>query len=587
MLVRPVMNSNRRFACILVGFIALYLGYGLWRLSLGVDFTDEGVYVSWPLRTLFGEAPFAGDPLLALRPMFNHLAWLHRFYPAISLYDIRLLGWVIHLGAFSALAIFLFRFSGAAWRSVLLASVPFFVCHVFGLAAPSYNSISSDFLLLALSLLGLAVVEPVRRPLALRLAAGCALFIASLAHPAIAVVAVLIGCGEAFRFLQNRRQRAPGATGGCFLTFAGCWAAYLVYLFATGAVSVWLERSALYRSARVSSLEGDSGRFFRDLLAYPFSYDAAALAFSIGAVILIVVRAVLVRRGRTAAAGNAAAALALLVILALIRTFSFNTEQLPAAFAMAAIVAGFTFILRLGPSAGPPATELRLLVAASLLLAVLYATVTFYFTPLRSWISGILPLPFAFAVGLAFLLRLPDSRTAALAGLLANTVLAFAVLCVAGEHARFIYRDAPAGRLTSTFRVPKLRHLHSTPERTQAVDALYDYLHPRLSRGEPLLAFDDCPLLYFIFDARPAYGLTWAVRYTQNPISLARFDRELNTRPLPRYAIRTLVDLSHPSWTRSPRTNYADYPLNETVVTRYTLEQTIFPFEIWRLKSSR
>lgn len=581
------MNSTRRFAVTLAGFFVLYWVYGLQRLSLGVDFTDEGVYLAWPLRTLFGEAPFAGDPLLALRPLFNHLSLIRRLHPEISVYEFRMLGWLVHLGAFGALSTCLFQLSGTALQSILIASVPLFVCHIFGLAAPSYNSFACDFLLIGLSLIALSGHEAARHPRILQVAAGLALFVATLAHPGLGLVAAVIGLNEIVRhnLVQNLFRLRPAVSNTGFLTFSTCWTFYFLQLLATGAAGVWLERSVLYRSARVSSFEGDTGRFFLDLLTYPFTYDLPAVAFSIAALAAIVSLWLLARTGKTTAAGNIAAALALLLIVALIRTFSLNPDQLPVAFAMVALV---VIIAHLGaPSdlalaAGPP---LRLLLAGTTLGALIFAIVTFYFSPLRSWISGILALPFAFGVGLTLLLRSPSGRYAPLFRLISIVTLALAVACVAREHYRFIYRDATPGELTATFRTPKLRHLRSTPERAQAVDELYDYLHPKLTRGEPLLAFDDCPMLYVLFDARPAYGLTWATRYTQTPASLARLDAELRSRPLPRYAIRTVVGVWNPAWAPSPPIRYDHYPLNETVTTHYELERTIFPFEIWRLKS--
>ena len=68
------------------------------------------------------------------------------------------------------------------------------------------------------------------------------------------------------------------------------------------------------------------------------------------------------------------------------------------------------------------------------------------------------------------------------------------------------------------------------------------------------------------------------------PAALRRLNQEFESRPLPRYAIRTLVDPSDAVWSTAKRINYDNYPLNQTVMANYELEQTIFPFEIWRLK---
>ena len=45
------------------------------------------------------------------------------------------------------------------------------------------------------------------------------------------------------------------------------------------------------------------------------------------------------------------------------------------------------------------------------------------------------------------------------------------------------------------------------------------------------------------------------------------------------------MDVSDVPWSTSPRLSYDNYPLNETLLANYELERTIFPFEVWRLKS--
>jgi hypothetical protein len=228
----------------------------------------------------------------------------------------------------------------------------------------------------------------------------------------------------------------------------------------------------------------------------------------------------------------------------------------------------------------------RLLLLVSCFASLIYALLTYFFSPYRSWIAGMQGLAFAFATGMTLLVNVKSRRFAVL-DLLLSASLALVVLCTARDHYRNIYRDESPRALNSTFHLPKLRSIKSTEERVRALDGLYEDLHHKIRYGEPLLAFDDCPMLYYLFDAQPAYGMAWAVRYGQRPAVLAKLNEELNSKPLPTYAIRTLVDVSNVVWRTAPRTNYADYPLNETVVTHYTLEQTIFPFEIWRLKSSR
>lgn len=581
------MTPRRRFIVALAAFTAVWFAYGLRRFGLGVDFTDEGAYASWPLRTFFGERLFAGDPLLLLRPLLNHLSVIYWLRPEITLYELRLLGWTIHLGAFAALATCLFRLSGAPFRSLLIASIPLFACHLFGLAVPSYNSLSSDFLLIALSLRSLSLLDDAKWKRSLALASGLALFIATLAHPALGVVAALLLLLEIWpgKLLGNLFRRQLSVSNLGLVTFVACWLAYVAALAASGAGALWLARIGLDRSLAVSPLAAHPVRFVFDLLAAPFTFSLPATLFSLAALIALGVAVILHRSRRTDLATNSSLVFALLLLISLIHTFSYDALFLPLCFTQVTLFLVVALSLKIWPHLTPLFLPFRSLFAISVAAALLYASATYYFNPLRSWSSGILALPFPFAVGLALLTRPSANRSAQLFNILLPILLVLAVACVAREHDRFIYRDRPSADLTATFRTPRLRHLHSTPERTAAVDALYDYLHPRLARGESLVAFDDCPLLYFIFEAKPAYGLTWAVRYTQSPANLALHDREFRAAPLPRYAIRTLVDLSNPVWSIAPRTQYGVYPLNETVTSRYELEHTIFPFEVWRLKS--
>jgi hypothetical protein len=580
------MRARRLFVVSLAALAVLHLCYGLKRLTLGLDFTDEGAYLAWPLRMLFGEKPFAGDVTTLLRPLSAYLSAVFEIYPGITLYEFRLLGWSLHLVSFCVLSAYLFRISRAALLSPLVASVPFYACHILGLATPSYNSISSDFLLMALALRGLAEDGTARRQVWLNVASGFALFVATLAHPGLGLVGAVIVLREFVwgGLAQNafRRRLSPSNLGA--VVFVAGWLAFIGYLAATGALEIWLHRVALFQSFSVRSIRTSPVRFYLLLLGYPFLIGRLAQIFSVAAFVAGCVLLFSRRPNHRPRASAAAAALALFALVSLICVFSYNPGHLPIAFAQAAVFLLGVHCLGLTGPLLPPNPSARFLLFLSLLGALTYATVSYYFSPFRSWLSGILALPFAFATGLTLLLNVDPGRFRALFRTLATAMLVLAVACVAREHYRSVYRDSAPPELQSVFRVPKLNHIRSTPERVHAVDALYDYLHPRIQRGEALLAFDNCPILYYLLDAKPAYGMAFAVRYTQSRAALEQLDREFRAQPLPRYAIRTLVNPAEAVWHTASRTNYDDYPLNETLVANYQLEQTIFPFQIWRLK---
>ncbi|MEO6006382.1 MAG: hypothetical protein ABIZ04_24145 [Opitutus sp.] len=582
----PASSRERLFVLVLSGFVAMYAAYGLHRCGLGVDFTDEGAYLAWPLRLLFGERPFSSELHTLLRPIEVFMTWPFRLYPDITLYEFRMLGWTIHLGAFVTLAVFLFRWSGATVLSPLIASVPFFVSHIFGLASPSYNSLSSDFLLIALSLNALLAIRsssswPLGAP------AGLALFVATLAHPALGVVAAVMLGREVMqqKLIGNLIHRRLTAGNFGALIFVFCWLLFVAYLVVTGAAATWWDRLETIRSLSAHSLPKDFGAFLTRLIAFPFIYSRAAIVSSLlilGSVAGLGFVAYRSPRYIGLASSLAAVMLAGTMAVTAATTASFLTTCL-AATALSVLVALLIPLIRKVLSVD---SSMVFLIGLSVLAGLVYASFTFYFTAHRSWVSGSLGLPFAFAVGMMAFHRSPPHRSMLARAALA-AVLATGLVYVAREHHHAIYRDSPPAELQATFEAPKLRRIRSTSERVTAVNALFAHLSPRLSRGEPLVVYDDCPMLYYLFDAAPAYGLAWAVRYSQSAATLRQLNDELNAHPLPKYAIRTLVDVSYPIWAAAPRTSYANYPLNETVMARYELERTIFPFEVWKLRAGK
>ena len=582
------MQSKKLFWVSLAAFVVLYLCYGLHRFTLGVDFTDEGAYLAWPLRTLFGERPFSSELLTLLRPIEICLALPFKLHPAMTLYEFRMAGWCMHLVAFAVLSVYLFRLGGGPLQSPLIASIPFFACNLFGIATPSYNTVSSDFLLIALSLRGLSTLHGPGGKMPWEIGGGLALFIATVAHPALGLVASVLLAVECLRngLVRNLVARRLTPSNAGLVVFVACWLGLFFAAIWSGALADWLQRMALVRSFPADAPHDPLWHIFTRLLGYPFLFSPLAVVFSLVAIVAAAALHFFSATGRGERAGLAANLLAFLVVFSLIGTFSYGPHYLPVVFVLVCLILIGTLCLGRAACLSWVPGSSRFLLAMAGLSAVLYAGFTYYFTPYRSWQSGTLGLPFAFAVGLTLLLHTRPLRSGAYRLLLTVSLL-IAVVCMVRDHYREIYRDAATPELRTAFQQPKLAHIKSTAERVAAIDGLHAYLSPRLVRGEPLLAFDGCPMLYYLLDAKPAYGLTWAVRYSQSRAALEQLNRELLARPLPRYAIRNLVELSQSAWATTERINYDDYPLNQTLLTHYELERTIFPFEIWRLKATR
>jgi hypothetical protein len=229
---------------------------------------------------------------------------------------------------------------------------------------------------------------------------------------------------------------------------------------------------------------------------------------------------------------------------------------------------------------------LKLWVLLSAVASLIYSTSTTYYNAYISLLIGALGLPFCYSISLIRLVN-PRGVKLAFGGACTPILLGAAVLELGDFYYQSVYRDATPPQLTAVFSIPKLQHVKSTPERVRGVEELYYYMKPRIRYGEPLLVYDDCPLLYYLLDAKPAYALTWAHHDGIPPAVLQALAAEFASQTLPRYAIRTVVDVSKNDWPHAARMHYEHYPLNDAVMANYVLEKIIFPFEIWKLKLNR
>ncbi len=146
----PGQPPRARFGIGLAAFVLVYFCYGLHRFSLGLDLTDEGAQLAWPWSIHLGEEPFASELMTLPRPVEVYLGHLFQLHPGATVFEIRMLGWSLHLVGFGVLALYLFRLVGRAAPALLLASIPLFACNIFGNPVPNYNTVSANFLLMAL-----------------------------------------------------------------------------------------------------------------------------------------------------------------------------------------------------------------------------------------------------------------------------------------------------------------------------------------------------------------------------------------------------------------------------------------------------
>jgi hypothetical protein len=588
----PIQKPGWQLYLALIVIAALYIGFAVRKAALGIDFTDEGLYTAAPLRLRMGESLFSSEIMTLLRPAEFFSQTFFHLFTSPTLYQLRLCGWAIHIGVYLVFFLVLYRECRSLLIAFLSSSIPFFVSFAWPstIATPNYKSLSTDFLLLFLCLFFASHRWRSVPALPLRLFAGLSLLVAAICYPSLVVLIPLTMAYDIREFYRasdapmGERLSLAGTSIAIF--FAGL--AFISYLGLSGAAAHWLARIGSVHSTSLTAFKAGVGYFYGHLFYMLFTQIVSFKHYSSFSLLLVglilVAKQSLLRKWKPL----------LLIIFQGYSLYTFASQStgrsdmenffLPTAFCLVAVNSIIVYLLM----------EIRLsravdflgffCISISLTGCLVYCASTYFFNYYYCWNYGLLALPFTFSFILATQVgELCRDRKLWL-------ILAGVALLVSSSVAfRYDYygvrRDAEVAKLTADFKIPLLHGIKSTPDRVNSIEALYAYLKPQMAKGEPLLAYDNCPMLYFIFQAKPAYGLVWAVRYTMPADTLEKLDREFSAKPLPRFAIRTTVDLSAIDWRTAPATNYDHYPLNESVLANYKLVKTIFPFEVWKLKS--
>lgn len=594
------MNARRLERVVLAATtvlaVAVFVAFALRKATLGVDFTDEGLYAVTPWELARGVVPFSSDLMTLWHPfcIISQLAF--RLDGSLTLYQLRLCGWSLHIVAYVVLALTLCRRFSSIFIPFAASAASFFISFAWpsAIATPSYNSMSSDFLLLFLCCYHLSDSSSSTRRLILQWGAGVMLLLAVLCYPSLVVVSVLFAGFECYRSLAGRRTGNVQARGApqSTVAFAALGALVLIYLWANGSLAFWIARVDLTRSAIPGNFGPQLrprfvGQLFWDLFSAQPEFKRYGLA-ALGASALLIVGKKWrlpdwIGEGVLFAIGIYGIHLAL--------HFYGGDGDLEHFFfptAYCVVVVGLLFISLAVQPAGVllRGTAENACLVLSALACIVFAASTHYFSFYYSWNAGLRALPFAFSLLIARALSLKGGlgRIAALAGLLYLLQLAY----TGGRYNYFgVRRDSPVGELQYTFEAPALRGIRSTKGRVAAIDALYAFMKDHAAGERDLVAFNDCPMIYFILGFKPAYGMCWARNDTMSLKTQRWLADDMLSRPLPRFALRTLVDLSDPDWQTAHKEDYRPgYPLNEAIEKHYVQRSTIYPFEVFELNGT-
>ena len=573
---------------------------GWWRIHLGVDFTDEGAYLSTPLRFALGDVPFRDDSANGLRWSDVFLWPVFEVWPEMTLVQFRALGLAAVLAVAACLVALLGRHVPAP--VLMLACIPAVLGRMY-IWSLGYNQASTSFLTLGCCIWLLGCTRSSRRAsLALGIGGGAAMFIgvASYATLAPALVVPLVVLLATAR--RRPRPQACWATAAALGTVVLLLAVAAITLSAKNLTGDWLRSVHLV----VIGQEADKpfGTRFSTVLRQSrhfFPYTAlfgGLLALACG----LAPRGHSLRPRLRAAAACALAGGGTLAVLSFAPSpehwywgkhfLSLLVISLGLGFLVAAAALWLIrrrYLVRCGR--GWP------LVFWGLLAVVLICTglhcvsstggvsrVTYSMMPIMA--LGTAALLWTGRVGNADAAAVTGRRAHWHAACVAAAIAPFAIHAALPRQAR-PYRDAPAAELTATFSGGALAGIHSTPSRVRIVNHLLDELANRVKAGEFLLAYDEIPLVYFLTDTRPANEFA----FTNKLLSVERRARAVaavqRKGRAPRYCVRCVIHTSQLGWPvvrntipYSPDPGFDPY--HAFVDANYTPVATVWPFQIWK-----
>jgi hypothetical protein len=573
-----------------LGLFCLVFGLGLIHATKGIDLTDEGMYLSTAMRYALGDRPFVDEIMNATRPFDVLVSPLFRVFPGLTLLEMRVIGLGLHLVTFLLLALFLLRFAPPAVVLVPCA-VGFVASNPFDIYSPSYNTLCSDFSLLALTLwLGSLVAKTGIVRMALSSLGGviCALAVSSYSS-FLLILCVPLATGFASLLSLNRRRPQffssivfIGACLACLSVAAGvlAWAGLFHDLVDGFRVAILTQKSV------TGSLIDRPLGWIQELLKLS-KYSLVLLS----GVVLIVFALLKEAEGTGRSWGFQVFGWA--VVCAAVAIITRRTDGIfwfyKFMFSYAALlaVAGLCFDIWSG-SGDEYELSWRWVLYGGIAWG-LFSSAIFGVSSgggLRNSLLGFAPLFILGVIASFRALALYVRRINREAGrrlmqpLIILMVPVFFLVASMKYSYGNVYREAGVELLTEKFNHPRLKGIHSTAQKVRALEGLLDYLHQRIKPGDYLLAYNYVPMLYFLTQTRPAYRATWA--RDDWPVSLRQdmVDYMQDRNRVPEYCVR-MVAWPEGHW-RTPMPYKEDSPLDIFVSLNFYLEKTFYPFEVWR-----
>ena len=570
-------------------FILLF-GFGYYHATKGIDLTDEGMYVSTPMRYSLGDVPFRDEIMNATRPFDVLLSPIFKAFPDITLLQIRLIGLGLHVVSIVVLFLFLSRFAPPLIVAMPCA-VSFIVSNPYDIYSPSYNSLSSDLSLLALTLWLMALVSNnrVRRRIFSSLGGlFCALAVLSYSTLIVIVgVPLTVAFISLLSFEKKRKQFYDS------VSFVGAF--LIVLLIAAAAVMAYGLMGDIIDGSRMTVTS--QGSITGGLMSRPIDWVRELFQHAKYGLMLLgtvgLTSFIIIKWDRLSSKWRLPLSVVVVALFGGLFLVIWRVDgmrwfyKFVFSYAVLLALTGLFFNIKDGaerPDEVPWKNVYNIGIAWSLLLSLAYGISST--GGLLNSLLGFTPL-FVFSVIASH--RIAEHHIPISSNNLGNIrkILSVAMLIVPlfflGISIKYsysnIYRDVDVKLLTEKFEYPKLKGIHSTPEKVKALEELLRYLNGKVKPKDYFLVYNYIPMLYFLTHTRPAYGTVWARDDWPILIRKTLLKQMIDNNRMPEYCVRMLA---YPWSDWNVGMPYAeDSPLDAFVNKHYYLEKIIYPFEIW------
>lgn len=571
------------------------LGWALYRIRFGVDFTDEGLYLAAPMRYALGDLPFRDEITNPSRAFDVLLAPLFVWFPDLSIHQLRLLWVFVQFAAMLALFGLLRRWAPDVLVALAGASTMWLQNMIW---TPGYHGMSAVFFTLSWSLwLNACLFRSLRAARWQGVASGVVFLLAVVSYlPLLALLAVP-GVVWAVALARGRRSTVRAAATSHHLAgFAVPLLLLVGALAAAGLVGDWIgaQRDLTSLDRYAKPLSAKFGIFADQTLRFlPVLAGSALTVAAMGTALRA--RAVWERVGKV---GRPVLGVALVAASALVAGRLLTVPVAPATTVLLdlwwARTSARVFAIALGFHLG----ALALLAwhrawADRPRLGFVYSalfTGTLVFSFLHGFLGGqafkvmlgMLPLAVS-----AVVIVYQACTAAAVAPSPRPLGAAFALVCCLclgvgslGARHQWVYNVGNMSQLTAEFRHPRLAGIRFHPDQVENIEALLAYLEERVRPGDFLIAYDDVPLLYYLTSTRPAIDHVWSSRIVPPGLRARSVERMIAAGRVPEYVVRK----TSPHLRADAASPESVHPIDAFVWSRYEREATFPPFEVWHLR---